>query len=61
MRSRRSITPEEIAWKWVRKLKEEIVLISTTGAQSWKKSRTREAPEIVNKKQITTLTTKAIT
>src|SRR5262249_26169669 len=60
-RSLRSTTPAEIAAKWVRKLKDETASISTSGAQERKKSSTSGAPEIVNKKQITTLTTNAIT
>ena len=55
------MTPGVIAWKWVRKLKDEIALTSASGAQARKKSSTSGAPETVNRKQTTTLTTKAIT
>src|SRR5215469_13782553 len=61
MRSRRSITPAEIAVKWVRKLNEEMAFTSASGAQARKKSSTSGAPEIVKRKHTTTLTTNAIT
>src|SRR2546423_1805979 len=61
MRSRRSMTPAEIEVKWLRKLKEETALTSARGAHARKKSSTSGAPEMVNRKQTTTLTTKAIT
>src|SRR5215472_13527646 len=59
--SRRSTTPAEIAAKCVRKLKEETASMRTSGAQDLKKSITSGAPETVKRKQITTLTTNAIT
>src|SRR6478672_7674882 len=61
IRSRKSITPCVMAMKCVRKLNEEMALISASGAHDRKKSITSGAPEIVNRKQTTTLTTKAIT
>src|SRR5580700_9658793 len=59
--SRKSITPAEIAAKWVTKLKDEIAWTNASGAQPVKKSITSGAPEIVNRKHTTTLTTNAIT
>ena len=43
------------------KLKDEIALTRKVGAQPWKKSSTMLCPAIVNMKQTTTLTTKAMT
>src|SRR5262245_40830362 len=59
--SRRSTTPAEIEAKCVRKLKEEMASSSTRGAHERKKSSTSGAPDIVNRNEITTLTTNAIT
>jgi len=56
-----SITPPVMAAKWERKLKEEIASTSGSGAQPRKASSTRGAPEMVSRKQATTLTMKAIT
>src|SRR5438876_1479278 len=61
IRSRRSITPADMAEKCVRKLNEEIALSSGSGAQLRKKSRTSGDPEMVKRKQTTTVTTNAIT
>src|SRR5690348_11215721 len=61
MISRRSMTPCVMAEKWVRKLNDEMASISAIGAQERKKSITSGAPEMVNRKQTTTLTTNAIT
>ena len=55
------MTPAEMAEKWVRKLNDEIAVISGSGAQARKKSSTSGAPEIVNRKHTTTVTTKAMT
>ena len=50
-----------MAEKWVRKLKDDTASTSASGAQPWKASITSGAPATVNRKQTTTLTTKAIT
>src|SRR5476651_799525 len=61
IRSRKSMTPAEIAEKCVRKLKDEIAVSSGSGAQTRKKSSTKGAPEIVKRKHTTTVTTNAMT
>src|SRR5437016_3009444 len=59
--SRRSITPLEMASKWVRNEKEAMAFTTVCGAQPLKKSMTGGKPLIRNAKQRTTVTTKAMT
>ena len=59
--SRRSNTPLLMDWKCVKKLNELMALRRNCGAHPLKSSKTNGKPLRMNPKQITTLTTKAIT
>src|SRR6476646_6418161 len=61
IKSRRSTTPAEMAAKCVRKLNDEIAVMSGSGTQLRKKSRTNGEPAIAISDTATTETMKAIT